>query len=434
MKHVAPTAIVIAALVAGAPALASPSHPGLSGPSTGAATRNIGLQLRFSGSITVAFHGDPADGCAAIGDCAYNGVESWSPDSEGLLALTRHGSAAKVAGVLDLGTRWATAAEVQRAGAGGYVSCTDASSPMGLSGVASIRAGRIVFRLLAPGGDLLATRCAGPTDTGLAPFAATAAISLAAALKGNQSVSLRQSVPFAADGYAGTLTSTVAIHLGKSALAGQLQTFLGGAAGAKAPRIRTLTERLAVRRVSGTIAARFAGARTPAECAPLDACGATGIETLTPSAASGTGSLSAAAPARRPIAVARRVLGLGGDVAHANGSVPLTQGRDTSTFVEDGDSCHGTGPLGAGTVLLTVAHGRILGVYQPSPGRDPCPGPLLPQASVAIGSAPASVLAHRTFTLHLRAVRHVDDGGYEATLSGGITIDLRRGAVTTSVF
>ena len=123
--------------------------------------------------------------------------------------------------------------------------CADAQPLSGGGPSATIRGGTLTIALLQAGGTLMSTRCAGPLDGDLAGASPKATISLRAALRGRTVVALQASNPFASNGFAGTVSSTLVLTLGKPSRPSSGATFPPGI---KTQRMRIVTERLSVAR------------------------------------------------------------------------------------------------------------------------------------------------------------------------------------------
>jgi len=252
------------------------------------------VPIRVAGQLTVAFHGDVATGCAAAGLCGYSGTIVFRPRSGDLAVETyrRHDRIGRQVflslrpGVGGYGGA-TTVAEVQRAVTGQPAGlCADAQGQPfegGLSvgasaapdggALATVRGAMLTIAVLQPGGTLMSTRCAGPLDGDLVGASPKATISLRAAVLGRTVVSLQDSNPFASHGFAGTVSSSLVLTLGKPSRPSSGVTFPPGV---KTERMRIVTERLSVARLSGQLSGTVQGATDPIVCRLLDSCGVSG--------------------------------------------------------------------------------------------------------------------------------------------------------------
>jgi hypothetical protein len=179
-----------------------------------------------------------------------------------------------------------TSARVQRSGPGGQGrTCADGQGfPLfGNTGSAVARGGALTIRVLAPGGTLLQTRCAGPLDGDLASVSPAVTVPLATALRGRMSLDLSGTRAFAVHGFAGTITSTLVLNLGMPSRQSSSSSS-SFPPGVKPQRLRIVTERLSLVRVQGGLSAAVSGTADPIVCRLLDTCGLSGTLTLAPAA------------------------------------------------------------------------------------------------------------------------------------------------------
>lgn len=387
------------------------------------------VDFTATGAITVSFHGDSAAGCAARGVCAYRGTIVAPAPSPGSLTVIRVRLGHRVrtqttifGGLSGPGGPGGpvTTAQVDRALAGeGVARCADAVTPSGLLGDGSIRRGAFTLRLLSAGTPLLATRCAGPTDGALAPFSPRITLPLGPVLRGRKELDLSATHSFSAEGFAGTVSSTVVLHLGApshQAGAGRGQF----PPGVRLVRTRIVTERLRVTRVTGRLQARAAGVADPAVCSLLDSCGLAESITLAPTPPrSAQGELFVSAPARLPYARFLGALGLvpgRGSPTAAGGAGWTDSSRAAVAASQDGAGCHATGPSAQDFLSLRSTGGRLTATFGTNDSvRAACPGPFLGgqtgSGELAIGSVPLSALRRRTFTIHLGPAPPITDDG-----------------------
>jgi hypothetical protein len=179
------------------------------------------IPITAHGEVVVSFRGDAAAGCAAYGLCAYSGTIVLRPQGGTLTVITlRHRGRIERQVELVLGSgggAYATSARVQRSdpnGQGG--TCADAPSTFFGPGAGAVTHGDLVtIRLLAPDGSLLQTRCAGPLDGDLATASPSVTVRTARLLRGRMVLDLSGTGTFSVHGFAGTITSTLAMNLGK---------------------------------------------------------------------------------------------------------------------------------------------------------------------------------------------------------------------------
>lgn len=229
------------------------------------------------------------------------------------------------------------------------------------------------------GSSLLASRCAGPLDTDLAGAIPVPSLPLASALKGHRSVDLSGVHDFGRGGFAGTVRSTLVLHL------------LGAQTGGPT---RIVVEPLSLVRSTGALTLEIQGAANPDACAVLDSCGAHGTMTLTPRPVSPQGALEAIGSARRPYRDFVAALGLSRRGRPAGiavtGSVSWARGGTIASSLMQSSQCSWTGPLGLGAVLLSVSRGVLSGRYLDlGPLERRCPGPEIGSNTVALGSGAA---------------------------------------------
>jgi hypothetical protein len=418
----------------------------------GRVVSQLAIPFRATGGLTVTFHGDPAAGCLAAGDCADSGTIFAPIPASGMvivLALASHRRTSEQALAFpnpSFNSGPYTTSVVNRARPGTDPGrCTDATSSTGSLAVTVHRA-RVSVRLLTPGSHLLATRCAGPTDAGLAPVAPQVELSVGALRAGRRTVDLSGTRPFTSGGYAGTLSSTIVLHLG---IPRRQRLNSGGQfpPGIPVVRERIVQARLTLTRVTGSLRADVTGAAAPV-CQPLDSCGLQETVALPAAATGAAGSLFVQARASSPLAAQRAALGLAGPPAAAraartlpvNGGVSFTDpGPVLVTATQDGTTCHGRGGPAQEDVQLAARSGRLIATLESLDlSRSGCPGPLLGSGSdpimLATGSVPLGALGHRTIPLRLRAATApVADDGYVIRLAGTATFTLRRGRVSQTV-
>ncbi len=177
------------------------------------------------GKLTVSFHGDAGAGCGRYGLCGYAGAELWWPDRPpppgtfgyqspgGLDILTlSHAGHRSVQASLIGASDAPLSATVTRAASSAACRDSAGTGPTELSA-------RIVHGMLTVGlagaQPWIGTRCAGPLDADLAAALPFGTIPLVAARKGRTTIDLQMMRSFSAHGFAGTVSSTLAIVLGR---------------------------------------------------------------------------------------------------------------------------------------------------------------------------------------------------------------------------
>ena len=253
----------------------------------------------IDGSLTYAWHGDPARGCATAHVCGISGTTIITPgDGSGDISLN-----GRLPGELDFSSGVATV-RVQRvesdATARDCVESLDASFLP------------IVFVRRHAGGatafvpPLAVSHCATPLVDDLARLRLTARF--VASRPAN--VDLRQRVAFTSGPYTGELTSTLTTRPDPSSFSSSSS---GGGHGTSPPTHR---ERFAY--VAMRYRATFGGARpnvsyfggSSGVCVLFDSCGVTGATTISIPAATFTFRVTASRAVRRPLGRARTLADL----------------------------------------------------------------------------------------------------------------------------
>jgi hypothetical protein len=403
--------------------------------------------VRVTGELTVDFHGDAASGCAARGLCGYSGWVAWRPAPSGTLTIEVsriHGRlvyspSLQLVDLRGIGLGGGeTGASVQFAngppGASPSSShCLDAV-PTGTSVPLAVRRGRVVVSLARATPQVLDDRCAGPRYDDVAAQLPSPTLSLGAVRHGDSVVSLIASHAFSAHGFAGTIRSTIVIHLGRL---GRLTKLSAGRIRAgKRYRQVTVTYRA---RVDGLLTARFRGASDPAICGPLGSCGAVGSVELAPRVRNGRAALTLYAPLSEPLARVLATVGLGrapnlGRPVAAGFLAWTGGGAIREGMVQGAARCRDSDSMRGGELILGAGKGRFVGEYLAAgldvgggsfSGTD-CPGPGGGYALLASGRTPSSVLSRRTVTLTLDTGSRFEDYGYRVVVTPRVTLTLTR--------
>ncbi|MGH2914625.1 MAG: hypothetical protein ACRDMX_06535 [Solirubrobacteraceae bacterium] len=394
--------------------------------------------LSATGQLTVDFHGDAAADCAQLGVCGYSGWVAWRPASGTLqmVGSRSHGHLRWAASLqLDGGgpgptqSGSVTTADVQRTAGTGAGTCLDAE-PAGTEIPLAPHGAGLSLDLAHTVQGLLGDRCAGPRAASLLP---SAAVPRSVLERGLAAVSLTASHPFSADGFTGTVQSTVVLRIGR------LGRVTRVASGQPFPgrRYRQLTVDYRAS-IAGSIVERFAGAPAAAICGPLDSCGASGAITLAPNA-HGRAQLSLMAPASVPAARLLAAVGIGraapAGAYSGFGQVQWSAGGTLASAFDQGSvACRDSSGLGGDAILLAVARGRggasylkpLFAFDGPPPGTV-CPGPVANAGLLGAPAAPQSVaLTRRTITIALRTGFPSQDDGYSGTITPRLTLRLTR--------
>jgi hypothetical protein len=241
---------------------------------------------------------------------------------------------------------------------------------------------------------------------------------------------------FVAHGFAGTISSTLVLRLGKP-----IRSSSSGASfpsGIKTQRVRTVTERLSVIRAAGGVTAAVQGTADPVVCRLLDTCGESGTLSLAPASRGATAEVLAMGPASRPYGDFLAALGLNpaGSPQGIAVSLAVSLAGDVSTGLsQSGGSCTDTAPTGGLALLLGGVGHRLAGqaVFGGS-WRTRCPGPMFDNGSTPLsGSFPRSALGRRQFTIDVRGTGSLEDDGYSVAIHGQLKLGLRREGVTQQV-
>jgi hypothetical protein len=429
-------ALLALAAVAG-PAEGQTSVALFGGPQGAKILSQTNINAGVRGDLVVTFRGDAAAGCVAHGLCPYAGTIVIRPRSAQLTVVTyRRGGRIRHSVFAAFGVPhggYTTSAHVTRsAGAAAEGTCADAgTSAFGGQIPASTHRRLLTIRLLGRSGSLLQTRCAGPRDGDLSAASPTATVPLARLLRGRMTLDLRGTRTFASHGFAGTVTSTLTMKLGRP------QSQSGNASfppGIKTRRVRTVTEQLTLVRVRGGLTAAVSGTSNPIVCGLLDSCGLSETLSLGGGLRGPSASVSATGPARRPYADFLAALGLSRSGRSRGigvlGSVSWL-GNVRAVMRQAGSVCSDSAATGAVGVPLGLGHrlGGFTGFW-----RTRCPGPSFQNVGPLLGaSLDRATLAHREFTLTLGGNETSSDDGYVIVAHGRLSLRLRRGRITHQV-
>jgi hypothetical protein len=405
-----------------------------------------GIDGTVRGQVVVSFHGDPASGCRARGVCGYGGTVIVRPGGSldlFIVKLRVHNRIIDVASTYlgyDGGAP-STTARVDRSIDGRTVGqCVDAQQPTDTLPSIRERGRSITVRLFDRKNSVLATRCAGPRDDDLISAGPTLMLPIGRLIRGRRVIDLRGIRSFSAHGFAGTITSTVVLSLGKPRKLSNGGSGSGFPPGIKPVRTRVVIEHLSPVGVRGSITASFRGASDADACSLLDSCALVGTTTLDPISRSPDGYLYASGPARLPYRSFLVALGL------RRGSPPAAiRVAGGVSWQDDGSGheqltapnrCSDVARLGAGFATIQSRRTSLLLSYAPaeSPTTE-CPGPSFvgPGSRLLSGIMPRTTLSSRTFTLVLRRGSSFQDDGYTGSVRGSLRLTFRRGRVTQQV-
>jgi hypothetical protein len=413
------------------------------GPASAIPISTESLSARAAGEVSIAFHPDPASGCAALSGCAYSGTIAWNPEGGGTLALFKYRQRHRVHVDAELllgenGQGTLTASSVQRAGGG---QCGD--ELYGLTALEATEHGpNETFTL---NGELSATRCAGPLPSDLGAIAPSITIATRRLEAGNVRLDFRTQRSFATHGFTGTLTSTLVVTVGRT----QISSPATPPTLPQVPleRMRIVTEQLHLEHLAGSLSVRVAGTTNPQVCGLLDACGLVGTLTMTPKPVGSNGSILAIGPASRPYRDFLAALGLSDAGRSAGisvfGELQWADHGTVTASLHQSRACSDTAPLGPGLVSLGLTRHRVVAGYLPfgipsfgstETYRTRCPGPAVQVAdSLAVGTVPRRRLKQRKFTIQLHGGGTLQDEGYDITPGGTLTLELRRGRISQQV-
>jgi len=326
--------------------------------------------------------------------CGYSGTILWRPQSQsGELTIfsARRGGSEQVglslSGSDSLLPTLSSVVSRARAGAAS-ASCADTNAP-DVGGFLPAGGGRVTVRALTSASAVLTTRCAGPLDADVAASLPSVSLPARALARGHRRIDLGGTRSFAAGGFAGTLSSTLALHLGGTSLSPRWTPPRG-----RTVAVRVVSAPLRVTGATGMLGSTFAGAGEPDACAPLDSCGLRGALTVRPRPVQADGELMAVGPGRRPLRDFLKALGLGrrGRVRgiQAFGEITWQHGGTLATEVAQAGVCRDFEALGAGGLALDLP-GRGVHLLAPDAALHlRCPGPIPAFGSgfLASGAAP----------------------------------------------
>ena len=429
MRGRALAAIVLAACGAALPATALARVP-----------QDLSSDLRASGTLTIAWHGDPARGCASVGMCGYSGTITVPlRGADGSIDFVG-GPGRLEADFGDLTLTDPAIARVRRERPGAPPGqCVDQAPIEDLTlGITSSPGHPYRIGLADPQNPIpLSSRCAGPTNVRGAMPSAT--FNPARLRRGRESVDLSGRTPFVSGPFSGEVISTARLRLGR------LQAQGSGPGDSSQPKTRRRTIFFAeltfrIDRLSGGIAANFHGVGSPG-CRALDACGAAGSASYAVQRESiGTLDFTIYGSGRpRGLGWVLRKLERGKAILDAYGDPGRATGQVSETITPGGGTtCTATPPAASLAPLDASREGRRVSLRLDAAGaevgdifRTRCPGPsqfdVLGDLQPAEALFPIHSLGARTLQLVLTPPRGgFAAPGYEGSLSGQFRVDLTR--------
>jgi hypothetical protein len=417
------------------------------------------LPTRVAGSVTIAWHGDPARGCAAAGVCDIRGTLTYTPGQPffQVLKLPHGGFEPQELQLVDLLAPPAVV-RVRRDPPGAAPSmCVDTVSvPFLLLSPTSLAGGRFRYdfsdALLSQAG-LSAGRCAGPVPSDLRGKLPSGVLDMRALRHGSELMNMSSRQPFASGPFSGETVSTLGVRV--DALSRfRSDESNGSVVGRPRPRrrvVRLLQLDLTYRSAGfgGSLETSFSGVDGPL-CAGLDACGASGTIGYTPAGVRAqvvvlaqrrlrTGEHPTPRTALADLRAGRlRVFGFAG-------SAPDAVARVSSTLSRPGDATCTDSVTTAFPGLDVSAVSRSLGLRLGASDeqgdtdwlRTRCPGPaqsdILAGGALAVGQIGLAALGKRALTVRLSRPGAFVSGAYRGTRSGALTLRLARRTVRESV-
>ena len=429
---------------------AAPAASACPGGASGFALYGVGAKLVsqtdipvcVTGRLTVTFSGDAATGCALRGLCGYAGTETWQPQNPGDISVSvfqQHGRRSASATMFLGGPGNPVLEAVQRSRPTGTSSCGDHAGSGGGFFALPVSGRLMTVGLTHAYVPLLGTRCAGQLDADLGAALPQRTLPVGQILRGQTTIDLSAVAPFAAHGLSGTVSSTIALALGRphrSASSGSSPP-----PGIRRTRLVSVTYRIV--RIVGGVVSSVRSSPVSAACGPLDACGLHGVINVTPGTTSGGSAfLTATAPVRRPERDLLTALGLtrrgdSSNISVQGGGAAFLRGAVIASLTQ-GNACHDHVSLREANIQLHKRTGRLQvevspGISQAAGGlRTRCPGPEIGAHELTSGSVPFGALAPRAFTVALHGGSYTD-GPYRVTTRSNLRITLRQAKVTSQI-
>jgi hypothetical protein len=432
MRGIAAVAMVGVAVLAGAaPVSARP--------------RTLDAGISVTGSVTVAWQGDPARGCAAAGLCGYRGSVALRPADTSQVELT-FDHRVLVDGYGSLSTGDSPVIRVTRDEGDGTTTggCVDlARSDQVDLGLVSSGRGRVLVRFAAFG--LSPRRCAGPVIANALDRLPAGTLSLARLQRGGAVVDLAGRARFGAGPFSALVVSTLRMRIGRPHAQQQIPPELLPPQGQRRPatrrvRVATVHARYRISSLLGSITVPFQGLPEPG-CVPLDACGVTGTASFGIIAHDGWVVVDGGALVRRSDRGLRGLIAAlerGDGEVTAYGILPHASGTTTVDVQRTGGApCRDSARLRAPLISSRFVRRRLaleVGADTGEPVADlvraGCPGPTLEDVSgtqpLARASLPLAALARRRLEVVLLGDGPFGGSGYSGTRHARFTFELRR--------
>jgi hypothetical protein len=409
------TAIAVGALGALAPVLASV-------PAAARPTPQVTVEL--AGSLTIAWQGDQARGCAAEGLCGVTGS----------LQMVPTGASSQSPGpppieVVDQNS----AARVTSVSGATEVTCADLV-PVDFEFAIKHTGG--LHAVVEPDSSQQlpsAGRCAGPTAADLS------ALTLPARKLGSHGYNLSGQTTFGAGPFTVTAISTVRALFTRGASGIGALSGLGGIGSVSTENAEV---EYRIESIDGSLGTTFAGLPAPL-CDPLGACGTTG-ELSENFSTSGTLAFFGSRFVKRRVGAQAALEDLRAGRLQVNDSfdgIPIEETASETLAGPDGATCSDTaaeGPL-TGQSSQTRHHAvelKLFGGEEPfsfGPGgvdalRTRCPGPsaadVLGTSPLAAGALPLSALGAHSMTATLRSGGSFTGSAYTGQRSGSVVLAL----------
>jgi hypothetical protein len=420
---------------------------------TPAAIGSLTIPARVEGSVQVEFTPSAATGCS--GPCDVTGSLSWEPIGDAQLEVGPSGPLrrSRLDGLLvffgGLGQKGPTTTShvIRTRPDGSNGVCSDArSSDLLVLDFSAQSESHLEARLVRgkpDDADIFRTRCGGPLESDLLAALPSASLDRPTLLKGRTTVDLSGTRPFAAHGFAGTVRSSLVLHLGTPR---HEPPVTGLATPQRLPShaLRTVTATYAVERIAGSVDTAFGSVGERSVCEPLDVCGASGSIRLEPLVSAGNATFVAYGSARRRSERdLRTALGLvpgrrpRGVTALGTAEWTRDAGRAVESFTDGfGNACQDSVQLASGFMSFWVGPRRVFAGYgrTPDAGLDPfrtrCPGPALIDVSedhpLAAGNVPRAAFRKRRVVITLDRGRAFESQPYRGETRSALTVVLRR--------
>jgi hypothetical protein len=267
---------------------------------------------------------------------------------------------------------------------------------------------------------------------------ATVTRSLGATLRGETTINLAGSHAFAAHGFAGTVSSTVRIDLGKPGRP-RRQNQNGHIPG-KLQRLRVVDINYTAL-VRGGLEANISGDSIPGVCGPLGSCGARGTISVAAGSPHAHADVYAIGAAGRPIRDFLTAVGIS-RAGRSKGILVLASafwhsaGLQTSDIRQGSVTCRDRVPGVGGIVQIAGLGAQSAPFFFPYSAnsdlfRTRCPGPIGPQAQLPGAFESGKTLRSRISVIAFTRAQPFSDDGYTGTIAPHLTITLRRGKVTS---